>query len=90
MDGDLFEGWFECLVFTIIKPNSVVTLDNAKVHKYPVLYDIASENNIILLFLPPYSPELNPIEKSRVDLKKFLRNFARNFQTIQDAIIGLF
>jgi transposase len=90
MDGDLFEGWFEQVLLPTVKPKSVVVLDNARVHKRNYLYEIAEENNITLLFLPPYSPDFNPIEKLWANLKKFLRHFARNFVNIQDAISGFF
>lgn len=66
-------------------------IDNASWHKTKVVKDFCSKNNITLLFLPPYSPEFNPIElvwsffKSKVRQKFF--NTAKKFK---DFIIDLF
>ena len=49
-------------------------LDNATFHKSKHLHRIGKENNVELLYLPPYSPELNPIEKLWANLKQFWRN----------------
>lgn len=52
----------------------VLILDNAKAHKTDLVFDIAKTLNIYLLFLPPYSPELNPVEKVWDIQKKNIRN----------------
>jgi transposase len=90
MDGGLFEGWCEQMLLPCIEPKSVIVLDNARIHKRSYLYEIAESNNVTLLFLPPYSPDLNPIEKLWANLKRFLRHFARNYKTIQEAISDYF
>jgi transposase len=90
MDSELFEGWFEQIFLPIIKPGSVIILDNARFHRKDPLYDLAEEKNCILLFLSPYSPDFNPIEKVWANLKNFLRSYSRNFNTIQSAIMSFF
>lgn len=52
----------------------VLILDNAKAHKTDLVLDIAKTLNIYLLFLPPYSPELNPVEKVWDIQKMDIRN----------------
>jgi transposase len=43
-----------------------------------------------LLFLPPYSPDYNPIEKSWANMKRFLRNNPREFQPVDSAVYDCF
>ena len=92
MDGDLFESWLEqVFVPELLNPEkSVLILDNASPHKKDNIMDIAYEYGFKVIFLPPYSPDLNPIENFWANLKIFLRNFAHNFKTIQDAIMNFF
>ena len=84
MTGEFFEGWFE----GILLPG--LPKDNASFHRKKQLYEIAGKNNITLIFLPPYSPELNPIEKVWANMKKFLRNSLHNFSSLDDAIYPFF
>lgn len=62
MNGDLFETWFEYHLIPEIPKDSVTILDNAAFHRKKKLYAIAAKYNISIIFLPPYSPELNDIE----------------------------
>lgn len=50
-------------------PRSIVIMDNAKIHCYPEIYDVIQRVGAKLIFLPPYSPELNPIETCFAILK---------------------
>lgn len=43
---------------------SVLVMDNCRIHHNETLQDVLNENGIMLLYLPPYSPDLNPIEES--------------------------
>lgn len=52
--------------------HAVIVMDNASFHRKKQLGEIAANNNITLIFLPPYSPKLNPIEKVWANMKKFL------------------
>ena len=70
----LFNIWFEQILIPELPENSVVILDNATFHKSQELQMIAKNHNVELLYLPPYSPELNPIEKLWANLKRFWRN----------------
>lgn len=53
----------------------VVIMDNASYHKSKELKQIFEQNNCLLVFLPPYSPDLNPIENIWGTIKQNLRNF---------------
>ena len=53
----------------------MLILDNAKFHKSSYVFATASRLNITLLFLPPYSPDLNPIELVWKDLKRWVNTY---------------
>ena len=53
----------------------IIILDNAKIHKAKIIQDYCQENKIILVYLPPYSPNLNPIEFMWKDLKRRLSKY---------------
>lgn len=59
-----FEDWFEFELIPVLPENALVILDNASFHRKGRLYGIAARYGIGLLFLPPYSPDFNPIEHS--------------------------
>lgn len=62
MNGDLFEFWFENCLLPQAPKDAVIIMDNASFHRKKKLAEIARRYNRTLIFLPPYSPELNPIE----------------------------
>ena len=57
-------------------PRSIVILDNARIHMYPELERCIEERGGMLLFLPPYSPDLNPIEPGFGLLKAWIQKYA--------------
>ena len=74
-DATLVNAWTRHLLCQELRPNSTLIFDNAAFHKKKDLAAIAQENGHHLLFLPPYSPDLNPIERDFANLKK-RRQFA--------------
>ena len=62
-------------------PRSVLILDNASIHKSAKLRSICEERGVLLKFLPPYSPDFNPIENTFKDLKAWIK---RNFKLAAD------
>ncbi len=63
MDSTLLEKWFQQQLLPTLPKETVIVMDNAAFHRKKQLFSIAEENGYCLIFLPPYSPELNPIEK---------------------------
>jgi hypothetical protein len=67
-----------------------IIMDNASFHRKKVLHELAQRAKSKVVFLPAYSPGLNPIEKTWANLKAFLRNYAFGFDNIQYAISDYF
>ena len=86
MNGMLFESWFEQNLIPKLSENSVIVMDNASFHRKKRLHAIAEAHHMTLIFLPPYSPELNPIEKEWANLKRWLKYNLRQFDTLDNAI----
>jgi transposase len=73
MDSTLFEMWFETLLLPVLPENTVIVMDNASFHRKNRLCLLAEKSGHRLIFLPPYSPELNPIENFWSWIKRQLR-----------------
>jgi transposase len=71
-----FEEWVEkCLAPTLSK-GDIVVMDNLSSHKGPKVELLIKAAGAELRYLPPYSPDMNPIEKAYSKLKAFLRKIA--------------
>jgi transposase len=81
-----FEVWFEWYLCPQLSSGKTVIMDNALFHRKPMIEKIASFYGLRVLWLPPYSPDLNRIELLWANLKRWLKSFAANFPSIQDAI----
>jgi len=86
-DTDIFLAYIEHLLYPVLKPGDVVVMDNLSAHKAPAVREWIEKAAAELLYLPPYSPDLNPIEKAWAKLKQLLRAAkARSKQTLDQAI----
>jgi transposase len=87
MNRPIFETWIETQLAPTLSPGDVVILDNAAFHKSGRAGDLVKAKGAWLLFLPPYSPDLNPIEMAFSKLKTLLRKrAARSFDAITQAL----
>ena len=77
-DSALFEHWFENQFCPEISGN-IAVLDNATIHRKERLFEIAERHDVILIFQPPYSPDLNKIENFWAWLKKEIRTALKLF-----------
>jgi transposase len=77
LDGPINGDWFEAHVRQILVPElrrgDIVIMDNLSSHKRTAVRELMEEVGATLLFLPPYSPDFNPIEKAFARLKAMLR-----------------
>ena len=87
VNGETFRVWVERMLAPTLEPGDIVVLDNLGSHKGRAVRAAIRAAGAHLLFLPPYSPDLNPIEQVFAKLKHLLRKAgARTVETVTDAI----
>jgi len=89
-DGDIFLAYLEQVLGPKLRPGDVVVMDNLSAHKVAGVEQLIQAAGAELLYLPPYSPGLNPIEKAWAKLKQLLRSAkARTAEALEQAIAEL-
>jgi transposase len=73
MTGDLFVAYVEQVLAPTLRPGDVVVMDNLSSHKRASVGEAIERAGCTLMYLPPYSPDLNPIELAFSKLKSLLR-----------------
>jgi transposase len=87
INGDLFRAYVEKVLVPELRPGDVVVLDNLGSHGVTGVREAIEGAGCRLLFLPPYSPDLNPIENAFSKLKGLLRKAAeRTVERLWDRI----
>ncbi len=77
MTGDLFVAYVEQVLVPALRPGDIVVMDRLSCHKRAEVREAIEGAGCMLRYLPPYSPDLNPIEKAFSKLKALLRKAAR-------------
>lgn len=84
---EAFVGWLEGSLCPNLRPGQTVVLDNCQIHKGDAVRERIEACGCKLVFLPPYSPDFNPIEQAFSKLKHFLRKTqARTQEALEQAI----
>ena len=87
MNGAAFATYVETQLAPVLSPGTAVILDNLSTHRNEQAAAALRRRGCWFLFLPPYSPDLNPIEQAYSKLKAHLRRIgARTFETLINAI----
>jgi transposase len=86
----VFESWVEQFLIKELKPGQVVVMDNATFHKSQKTKELIQSVGCRLLFLPPYSPDLNPIEKFWANMKRWIRKKIEAFYSLYQTITTFF
>lgn len=89
-DKALFEAWVEHFLIKELKPGQVVIMDNASFHKSEKTQKLIQSVDCKVIFLPPYSPDLNPIEKFWANMKRWVKSNIAAFNNLYDAIVTFF
>lgn len=76
VNGDVFEAFVEQVLVPELRAGDVVIMDNLSSHKRHRVRELIEEPGARLVFLPPYSPDLNPIEMIFAKVKQLLRSLA--------------
>ena len=82
IDSDVFHEWAKTSLIPQLPANSVIILDNATSHKRSDTQELFASHGHTLLFLPPYSPDLNPIERTWAQLKALRRKLRCDVDTL--------
>ena len=69
-----------------MEPGKFIILDNASFHKSYEIEELARNKGCEIIFLPPYSPDLNPIEHVWANFKKYLRKCIKTARDFKSAI----
>lgn len=87
MNRDMFNAYVETQLAPTLKRGDVVILDNLSSHKSAYASEVLKSVGAWFLFLPPYSPDLNPIEMAFSKLKALIRKAAaRNYDALWQAV----
>lgn len=87
MDGDAFAVWARQVLAPTLEPGDIVVMDNLSVHRNTEAREAITARGATVWDLPPYSPDLNPIEKMWSKVKAHLRRVKpRDDQSLLEAI----
>lgn len=87
MNGAAFKAYVGQVLAATLKPGDIVVMDNLSAHKHADIREIIEAAGATLLYLPPYSPDFNPIENAFAKLKAILRKAAaRTLEDLWDVI----
>lgn len=89
-NSQVFEKWFCEFLLPESQKGDAIIMDNASFHNKKRLREYARVYKVTVIFLPPYSPDYNPIEKIWANLKRFLNETTMQFSTLQSVIYWYF
>jgi transposase len=94
VDGEVFGAYVEHVLVPTLRGGDVVVMDNLSAHKGPRIRRLIEAAGAAVLYLPPYSPDFNPIEMAISKVKAVLRKLARRtvealFDSIGDALASI-
>ena len=82
MNTALFNTYLEEFLWPLLTPGPVVIMDNATFHKSQDTHRLITENNGQVWYLPPYSPDLNPLEHTWATWKRQVRRYRNQFDSL--------
>ena len=85
-NSKLFLMWVKEILVPNLKENQIVIMDNASIHKSPKIREAIEKAGCSLVYQPPYSPDLNPIEHFWRHLKQKIGALHLKFKSIFNAI----
>ena len=89
-NSQIFNNWVEQFLIKELEVGQVVVMDNAAFHKSQKTKELIESVGCSIIFLPPYSPDLNPIEKFWANMKRWIKDKIIEFGKLYEAITGFF
>jgi transposase len=89
-NSELFETWVEEFLIKELQAGQFVVMDNATFHRSQKTRDLIESVGCKVIFLPPYSPDLNPIEKFWANMKRWIKAKISEFNKLYDALVTFF
>jgi transposase len=84
---EVFEAYLEWMLGPTLEKGQIVVMDNLSAHKGPRIRQLIEERGCELIYLPPYSPDFNPIEEAFSKIKSLLRKAeARSRERLVEAM----
>lgn len=91
IDGEVMLFFVEEMLAPLLKAGDVVIMDNVATHKQEEIEDAIEARGALVIFLPTYSPDLNPIENCWSKVKAILRSLKpRTLEELLDALVAAF
>ena len=88
LDGKMFDAYIEKFLLPTLRPGDLVIMDNLNVHKSLTAKNLVEEKGCKYIFLPEYSPDLNPIEKMWSKVKQVLKGIKARTRVELEKAIG--
>ena len=86
----LFKTWVEEFLIKELQAGQFVVMDNAAFHRSQKARDLIQSVGCKVIFLPPYSPDFNPIEKFWANMKRWIKAKISEFNKLYDALVTFF
>jgi transposase len=87
---EVFNNWVEQFLIKELKVGQFVVMDNAAFHKSQKTQELIESVGCKVIFLPPYSPDFNPIEKFWANMKRWIKDKITDIGTLYDALVQFF
>ena len=87
---NLFNNWVEQSLIKELKLGQVVIMDNASFHKSQKTKELIESVGCKIIFLPPYSPDMNPIEKFWANMKRWIKQQIGAYRELYSIICAFF
>ncbi|WP_353888768.1 transposase [uncultured Psychrobacter sp.] len=78
INGNIFYDWCKFTLIPSLKTKCMIVMDNARFHKSKRIQKLLNRHGHRILLLPPYSPDLNPIEKKWAEVKTLRQGWGEN------------
>ena len=91
---EMFNLWIKEVLLLELKPGQTIIMDNAAFHKNKITRELIESKQCHLLYLPPYSPDFNPIEQKWGHVKNIIRKIRDKFENfnecLESVLIGVY